>query len=50
MQNAKVCQGDKQIIRAKTHGWEQFDDTLQNESECLDYEENIYILEIGMLF
>ena len=25
----------------KTHGWEQFYDTLQNESVCLDNEENI---------
>lgn len=50
MQSARVCQGDEQIIRVKTHGWEQFYDTLQNESVCLDYEENISILEIRMWF
>lgn len=50
MQHARVCQEDEQIIRIKTHGWEQFHDTLQNESVCLDYEENISVLETGMWF
>lgn len=50
MQNARGCQGNKQIIRIKTHGWEQFYDTLQNESLCLDFEQNISVLETGMWF